>query len=145
MTGAYTPYRLKGGRVVNIPNSEIAKLMPLCGSRQEAVDLWLCDNGYATNDEQTALERKATSKENKVKAKADYKPKTQKERVAKEQPIKEEIISTLAKSLESIGATQIEITNKAKTINFIGKDGEPYAIDVKWERNKSKALKEGKG
>lgn len=145
MASAFTPYRLKGGRVVNIPNAEVNKLMPLCNSRQEAVDLWLCDNGYITNDEQTALEQKANSKENKVKAKAEYKPKTQKERVAKDQPIKEEIIATIAKSLESIGATQIVVTNKAKAITLIGKDGEPYAIDLKWERNKSKALKEGKG
>lgn len=142
---AVTPYKLDNGKVVRIPNAEIQKSMALLKlTRDEAIQMWLEDEGYEVNEEQEALCQKA--KDNRItatihKAKAEYKPKTQKERVQKEQPIKEEIIRTVAEVLATIGATEVNIENKAKLITFIGKDGEPYAIDLKWERNKSKQRK----
>lgn len=147
MASAYTPYRLADDRVVNIPNAEINKLMAVCNSRSEAIELWLFDHDYIESEEEQALTAKA--KENRItatihQAKAEVKQKTQRERVVKDHPIKEEIIATIAQTLESIGATEIKVENKQKTITFMGKDGEPYAVDLKWERNKSKAMK-GKG
>jgi hypothetical protein len=138
-------YTLESGKVVTIPDSEITNSMRLLGlTRDEAIQMYLEDEGYIINAEQEALDQKA--KDNKItatihKAKAEYQPKTQRERVAKPQPIKEEIISTIAQHLVEIGATEINVTNKTKSITFIGKDGEPYAIDLKWERNKSPTYK----
>lgn len=146
MASTYTPYRLAGGKVVNVPNAEVSKLQKALGcSRAEAVDCWLYDEGYIDCPEADKLTEQA--KENKVKtyAKSEVKPKTQRERVVKEHPIKEELITTIAQTLATIGATEIKVENKQKLITFIAKDGEPYAIDLKWERNKSKAMKESKG
>ena len=64
-TGRYTPYTLKGGKVVNVPNDEVTKLQTqLKLSRSEAVELWLYDEGYIENSEADELTAKA--KENKV-------------------------------------------------------------------------------
>lgn len=138
-------YTLESGKVITIPDREIQNSIKLLGlTENEAIQMYLEDEGYLINEEQEELDRKA--KENKItatihQAKADYKPKTQRERVVKPQPIKEEIISTIAAHLTDIGATEITVVNKAKTLTFIGKDGEPYAIDLKWERNKSPTYK----
>lgn len=143
MASAYTPYTLKGGKVVQVPNAEVSKLQKALGcSRAEAVDCWLYDHEYIDCPEANELTEKA--KENKVSHNAkstEAKPKTQRERVVKEHPIKEELISIIAQTLTTIGATEIKVENKQKLITFIAKDGEPYAIDLKWERNKSKAMK----
>lgn len=134
-------YTLESGKVITIPDSEIQRSMQYLGLTQdEAVQMWLEDEGFLINEEQESLDRKA--KENKItatihQAKTEQKPKTQRERVMKPQPIKEEIIATIAEHLKDIGATQISVVNKTKTLTFVGKDGEPYAIDLKWERKKS--------
>lgn len=130
---------------IKIDDKQLENLMKnLDLTKDEAIQMYLEDEGYIINAEQEALDQKA--KDNKItatihKAKAEYQPKTQRERVTKPQPIKEEIISTIAQHLVEIGATEINVTNKTKSITFIGKDGEPYAIDLKWERNKSPTYK----
>ena len=106
--------------------------------------MYLEDEGYLENAEQVALTEKA--KKNRItatihQARTDSAKKSQKERVTKEQPTKEEIISTIAVTLTSIGATNVNIENKTKIISFIARDGEPYTIDLKWSRNKSKEMK----
>ena len=118
-----TPYRLKGGKVVNIPNAELAKLMPLCKTRAEAVDMWLYDHDYIDNAEADELTAKA--KENKVShnAKAEYKQKTQRERVVKEDKVKEDIITAMAELLNTLNATNVVIEKKGKLITFeVGAD-----------------------
>lgn len=138
-------YTLENGKVITIPDTEITKSMQYLGlSQDEAIQMYLEDEGYIINAEQEELDQKA--RDSKItatihQAKAEYKPKTQRERVLKPQPIKEEIISTIQTILADIGATNITVVNKTKSITFIGKDGEPYAIDLKWERNKSPTYK----
>lgn len=123
MASAFTPYRLKGGKVVNIPNKELAQLMAVCKSRAEAVDLWLFDHDYIECAEAEELTAKA--KENKVShnAKAEYKQKTQRERVVKEDKVKEAIIQAVADLLPSLEATNVVIEKKGKLITFeVGTD-----------------------
>lgn len=130
----YDLYTLESGRTVRVPRDEVEKNMRLLGlTKQEAVDLWLCDNDYIVNEEEQALTAKA--KENRVtatvhKAKStEYKPKTQKERVAKADPTKEGIISAIAEMLPSVNAENIVIANKGKLITFtIGADS--YKLDL---------------
>jgi hypothetical protein len=123
MASAYTPYKLKGGKVVQIPNAEVSKLQTMLGlSRAEAVDLWLYDEGYIENEE--ANELIAKSKENKIShnARAD-KPKTQRERVVKEDKVKEAIIQAVADLLPDLNATDVVIEKKGKLITFkVGAD-----------------------
>lgn len=123
MASAYTPYKLKGGKVVQIPNAEVNKLQAqLSLSRAEAVELWLYDEGHIDNAEADELTAKA--KENKVShnARAD-KPKTQRERVVKEDKVKEAIIQAVADLLPDLNATDVVIEKKGKLITFkVGAD-----------------------
>lgn len=129
MSSAYTPYQLKG-KVINIPNTELNKLQSLLRiSRSEAINVWLSDNDYIEVSEIEELTAKA--KENKVShnARAEYKPKTQRERVVKADPTKEGIISAIAEMLPTLNAENVVIANRGKLITFtIG--GENYKLDL---------------
>ena len=129
-TGRYTPYTLKGGKVVNVPNDEVSKLQAqLKLSRSEAVELWLYDEGYIENAEADELTAKA--KENKVShnARAEVKQKTQRERVVKEDKVKEAIIQAVADMLPSLNAENVVVEKKGKLITFeVGAD--KFKIDL---------------
>ena len=96
---------------------------------EEAVLTSLEDEEYLINEEQEELTKatKGTRIGNVVGAKAD-KPKTQKERVKKENPTKEMIIAEIAKVLPNF-AENIKIENAGKIITFnIGEDA--FKIDL---------------
>lgn len=125
MASVYTPYKLKGGKVVNVPNAEVSKLQKALGcSRAEAVDCWLYDNDYIECPEADELTAKA--KENKVSHNAkstESKPKTQRERVVKEDKVKEAIVQAVADMLPSLDAENVVIEKKGKLITFqVGAD-----------------------
>lgn len=130
---AFTPYKLADGKVVRIPMEEINKQMRLLKlSKDEAIQMYLEDEGYIENEEQEALERKA--KENRItatihQARAEVKQKTQRERVKKDDPTKEGIIKAIAEMLPSVNAENIEIVNAGKLITFsVGAD--KYKLDL---------------
>lgn len=139
------PYKLPSGKVVRVPMAEINKSMALLGlTKDEAIQMYLEDEGYLENEEQTALERKA--KENRITAtihqakSTEVKQKTQKERVKKADPTKEGIIKAIAEMLPDLNATDIVIVNEGKLITFkIGAD--EYKVDLIRKR----PPKEGKG
>ncbi|MCD8210446.1 MAG: hypothetical protein LUC37_02750 [Prevotella sp.] len=88
-------------------------------SKAEAIQVWLEDEGYLINDEQEALEKKA--KQTRVTAtihQAKATTKTQRERVHKEDPIKEQLIAAVANCLGNFDCSHLSITNKSKTIEF---------------------------
>ena len=122
------------GKKIRIPDSEIEKNMKLLElTRDEAIQLYLEDEGYLENAEQEALCQKAKANVkvgNIVKARADTKPKpkTQSERVKKDDPTKEMIIAEIAGFLPNI-ATNIQVVDNRKIITFcIGED--TYKIDL---------------
>lgn len=127
MASAYTPYKIADGRVVQVPNKEVSQLQAqLKITRSEAVELWLFDNDYIENEEEQALTAKA--KENRItatihEARAEVKQKTQRERVVKEDKVKEGIIQAIADLLPSLDATEVNIEKKGKLITFkVGTD-----------------------
>lgn len=137
----YTPYRLKGGKVVQVPNDEVSKLATaLKISRSEAVELWLYDEGYIENAEADELTAKA--KENKVfhNARAEVKQKTQRERVVKEDKVKEAIIQAVADMLPNLQAENVVIEKKGKLITF-----EVGADKFKFDLIRQRPPKESKG
>lgn len=140
-TGKFTPYRLKGGRVVQVSNDEVSKLQAqLKLSRSEAVELWLYDEGYIENSEADELTAKA--KENKIShnARAEVKQKTQRERVVKEDKVKESIIQAVADMLPNLNAENIVIEKKGKLITFtVGED------KFKFDLIRQRPPKESKG
>lgn len=141
MASLYTPYTLKGGKVVNVPNKAVANLQAqLKISRSEAVELWLYDEGYIENAEADALTAKA--KENKIShnAKAEVKQKTQRERVVKEDKVKEAIIQAVADMLPNLQAENVVVEKKGKLITFtVGED------KFKFDLIRQRPPKESKG
>lgn len=142
MASAYTPYKIADGRVVNVPNAEVAKLQAqLKLSRSEAVELWLFDHDYIENAEEQELTAKA--KENKIQHKAkstEPKQKTQRERVVKEDKVKEDIIQAVADMLPNLNAENVVIEKKGKLITFtVGDD------KFKFDLIRQRPPKENKG
>jgi hypothetical protein len=100
---------------------------------EEAVLTWLEDEEYLINEEQEELNKatKGTRVGNVIGAKAE-KPKTQKERVKKENPTKEMIIAEIAKVLPNF-AENVVVENAGKLITFtIGED--MFKIDLVQKR-----------
>lgn len=133
-------YKLNG-KSIKIPDAEIEKSMKALElSREEAVQMWLEDEGYLENEEQEALDAKAkasriTATIHQASAK-DVKKKTQKERVQKEDSTKEMIIAEIAEILPKF-AENVQILNKNKLISFqIGED--LFEIDLKRKRKPKK-------
>ena len=126
MASAFTPVKIASGKVVNIPNKEISKLMTVCKTRSEAIELWLFDHDYTESAEEQALTAKA--KENRItatihEARAEVKQKTQRERVVKEDKVKEAIIQAVADMLPNLEATNVVIEKKGKLMTFeVGED-----------------------
>lgn len=129
------------GKKIKIPDAEIENSMKLLQlSKDEAIQMWLEDEGYLENEEQVALTQKAkderiTATIHQASAK-DATKKTQKERVRKENPTKEMVIAEIAKLLPNF-AENIQVLNIGKLISFtIGE--ETYEIDLKQKRKPKK-------
>lgn len=127
------------GKAVRINEQEVEKIAVGLGiSKQEAVQVWLEDNEYIENAEQIKLDTKAKS--NRItatihQAKAINTKKTQRERVLKDDPTKENLIKCIKVLLEGKGCEKVEIVNKTKLISFtLG--GETFKLDLIRQRNK---------
>ena len=127
------------GKAVRINEQEVEKIAAgLSISKQEAVQVWLEDEGYLENAEQEQLNAKAKS--NRItatihQAKAINTKKTQRERVLKDDPTKENLIKCIKAVLEEKGCEKVEIVNKTKLISFtLG--GDTFKLDLIRQRNK---------
>lgn len=122
---------LPNGKVVDIPDDDLETLVEkLDLTWYEAIDLWLTDNGYATNEEQEELDKKARASKITAtihEAKAD-KPKTARKVERKEDSTKEIIIAELAEKLKEL-ASEVKVENVGKLITFkIGDDA--FKLDL---------------
>lgn len=124
------------GKNINIPEAEIESNMKLVDTREEAIQIWLEDNGYAINEEQEALCRKA--KDNRITATIhdakDIDTPKKREVTRKENPTKERIIAEMATLLQGL-AEDVTIENAAKIITFT-LDGNSYKLDLIQRRAK---------
>ena len=116
------------GKSIRIPDAEIEKSMKLLKlSKDEAIQMWLEDEGYLENEVVEELTKKA--KENKInhEAKAD-KPRKAVKRERKPDEEKENLIEMLADCLKNAGF-DTKITNKSKIIEFnVGENH--YKLDL---------------
>lgn len=113
-------YQLNDKKTINIPDEEIKKSMEILDlTEEEAIQMYLEDEGYIKNEEVERLTKKA--KENKadkivVRSKAEN---TRAERPPKENPVKEQLIKDLCEFLKENGELEpVTIVNKTKTIDF---------------------------
>lgn len=129
-------YTLDNGKSVNIPTKEIENLMSSLGlSQADAIDLWLCDNDYEEDEEQTELDEKAK----KVKINKDIIPK----QVKKERKTPKKVVSSEKQTLfngilnhltENYGENvKILTENKLISCNI---NGITFKIDVIQTRQK---------
>lgn len=129
-------YALENGKYVNIPEDEIECNMKLVDSREEAIQIWLEDNGYAVNEEQEALCQKA--KDNRITSVIHDARENDVEKkkivVRKENPTKEMIINKVADLLKEL-ADDVVIENAAKIVTF-NLDGNSYKLDLIQRRAK---------
>ena len=118
-------YTLDNGKTINIPDKDIDNLQKNNNiSFNEAVDLWLVDEEYLTDDTVEKLSAKA--KENRItatvhQAKAlNTEKKERKPREKKENPLKKQIISAIFNGLkaEMPEKAEISVTNDEKYINI---------------------------
>ena len=110
------------GKNIKIPDEEIRKNMEILDlSEEEAIQLYLEDEGYLENEEVAELTKKA--KDSGIMstihgAKAE-KPKAKVERERKENPTKERIIAEIGKFLCQLdGISGVNIVNIGKIIEF---------------------------
>lgn len=110
------------GKNIKIPDEDIKRNMEILDlSEDEAIQLYLEDEGYLENEEVAELTKKA--KDSGIMstihgAKAE-KPKAKVERERKENPTKERIIAEIGKFLCQLdGISGVNITNIGKIIEF---------------------------
>ena len=113
---------------LRIPDSEIENSMKILNlTKEEAIQLWLEDEGYLENEVVEELTEKAKVNKISREAKSD-KPRKQTKRERKPDEEKENLIEMLANCLKNAGIAT-EITNKSKIIEFsVGENN--YKLDL---------------
>ena len=112
------------GKTINIPNAEIEKSMRVLAiTEEEAIQMWLEDEGYLDNEEQNELEKKA--KENRITATIHHAGNKDKRKQSKPKTVKvsdekqalfAEIHETLCEYCEEMGGT-CEVLKENKLIS----------------------------
>jgi hypothetical protein len=134
-------YTLENGKVVNIPDDEIANSMKrLEISKEEAVEMWLCDNDLEENEELTELDARAKKVKINHGAGAAERKKSEKPRTVKVSDEKKELFSTILQNLDrAIGVERenIQVLKENKLISV--KIGEKtFKIDIIEQRTPKK-------
>lgn len=107
------------GKMLNIPDKELEKSMKILGmSKDEAIEMWLEDEGYLDNEEQLELTKKA--KESKItstihEARQADKPKTSKPKTVKASNEKQALFADILENLQK-NYENVEILKENKLI-----------------------------
>ena len=124
-------------KTIIIKDTEIKQLMKsLDITEQEAVETWLFDHDYTTNEQVEILSKKA--KENKTDkiVVSDKTTRKHVERQSKENPTKATLITIVAQALENAGI-YANITNPTKLIEFSYQDKQ-FKLDLVEKRQPKK-------
>lgn len=114
------------GKNINIPDDEIEKSMKVLGiSKEEAIDLWLCDNDYEEDEEAEALTVKAKAVKRYEKADKPRKA-TAKERKVDEE--KKRLLNFCRIPIEGAGGIVTNVKNEAEFSFTFG--GNCYTIKL---------------
>ena len=126
-------------KTVNIPDSEIEKSMQVLElTKEEAVQLWLEDNDYLTNEELEELDAKAKKvKINHGAGTTKPRKKSDKPRVVKVSDEKKTLFSEILADLEDVFKNDVKILKENKLISV--KIGEKtFKIDIIEQRTPKK-------
>ena len=133
---------MENGRKVNIPDDDLNKMMKnLELSKEEAIDLWLTDNDFETDEEQDELDKKAK----KVRVQhdavgAEPRKKSDKPRTVKVSDAKKELFNQFSQFLtdfceKNAASYSILTENKLFQVKF---GGETFKIDLVLQRKPKK-------
>ena len=120
------------GKMINIPDSEIEKSMKILDlTKEQAIEMWLEDEGYLDNEEQLELTQKA--KENKItatihSARDVSKPKANKPKIVKVSEEKQTIFADILENLQK-NYENVEIVKQNKLIQ-VKLNGKTFKIDL---------------
>lgn len=109
---------------INIPDKELQNLMKTLDlTEEEAIQVYLDDNDYTTNEEVEELTKKAKiNKTDKIVVQSKVE-KAKTERKPKENPLKTSIINYLFNYLvKNTSLLDVKITNSTKSIDFIAEN-----------------------
>ena len=107
------------GRAYTIPDNEIALLMQkLSLSKEDAIDLWLCDNGKEENEEQIALDNSAKGVVSNYAVSEKKEKTSRKSRTVKVSDEKTKLFSDIADFLMENYNISVEIPNRQINIDF---------------------------
>ena len=134
-------YTLENGKAVNIPDKEIEKNMKLLEiSKEEAIEMWLCDHDFEDNEELDELDEKASKVKINHGAGTNERKKSEKPRTVKVSDEKKELFSTILQNLDrAIGVERenIQVLKENKLISV--KIGEKtFKIDIIEQRQPKK-------
>lgn len=133
-------YTLPNGRNINIPDKDIEKSMKLLElTKEEAIEMWLEDEGYLDNEEQNELDDKA--KKVKIDHGASAVDKTQKKekkpREIKVSDEKQTLFNEILSNLQDVYQNSVEIVKENKLLTV--KIGEKtFKIDIIEQRQPKK-------
>lgn len=103
---------------ITIPDAELDKLMKsLELSKQDAIDLWLCDNGYKDDEEQSELDEKASKVHitKEISTKKSSKPRKPIEKKISDE--KKSLFNEILNNLSAVYGENVEILNENKLIS----------------------------
>jgi len=123
-------------KIIVIPDAELNKLMSsLDISQNEAIELWLCDNGYDEDEEQEELDEKASKV--KILKEIDRKlPKKERKPVVRKiSDEKKTLFGQILSNLEYDYGENVEILTENKLISVKIGD-KTFKIDVIEQRTK---------
>lgn len=132
--------RTVNGKSVNIPDKEIESYMrSLDLTKEQAIEMWLDDEGYTENEEQLELEKKA--KESGIMrdihgASATDKAKKTTPKTVKVSDEKQTLFAEILSNLE-YDYKKVEVLKQNKLIQ-VEINGKIFKIDVIEQRNKKK-------
>lgn len=126
---------LENGKVVKVDKKWAQISMEKLETDLEDVLLmYLEDNDYLENEAQNDLDQSAKANVKVIAKSEKPKKKTQRERVIKENPTKELIISKLTSALQEIdNISNVNVENKAKLITFT-LNNEDFKVDLVQKR-----------
>jgi len=108
---------------------EVANLMVKLGlSEEEAIELWKCDNDMEENEEQNALDKKASKVKIKIADNNVTKGKS-KPRTHINSDTKIELYNLLLDFCQSIEGAEVEVLKKEKLLQIIYKD-KTFKVDL---------------
>lgn len=114
------------GKSINIPDKDLENLMTsLELTREEAIETWLDDNDYTTNEEAEELTKKAKTLRRYEKSDNERK-KTTKERKVDEE--KKRLLSDVKVLIEGLGAVVTNVKNEAEISFTFGENNYTFKL-----------------